>query len=327
MRRLGPSLPPAVVVVLLAVFPVVLPGELSWIGLGFLSFIFVTLAVAWNLVGGYAGQISFGHAVFFGAGAYTSTLLLLHFAVSPWLGMLAGALVAIALALVIGIPTFRLAGHYFAIATIVVAEIIATAMTSADAVGGARGLFPPILPSGIGNLQFHETRVPYYFVALALYIVAVLITWAVERHRVGYYLRAIREDEQAAKSVGVSVLTYKLVAASLSATLTALCGSVYAQYILFIDPESVFPLSLSIRIALVPILGGVGHWYGPLLGALVLVPLQELTRFQFGGTGRGADLIVYGGIVLISVLQPGGLAALGGTLRRARLRWQTGSAA
>jgi branched-chain amino acid transport system permease protein len=158
--------------------------------------------------------------------------------------------------------------------------------------------------------------VPYYFVALALYAVALVVTLGVERHRVGYYLRAIREDEQAAKSVGVSILNYKLAAAALSAALTALCGTFYAQYVLFIDPESAFPLSLSIRIALVAILGGVGRSYGPLLGAIVLVPLQELTRFQFGGTGRGADLIVYGAlIVLISVLQPGGLAAIGDTLR------------
>jgi branched-chain amino acid transport system permease protein len=133
----------------------------------------------------------------------------------------------------------------------------------------------------------------------------------VERRRMGYYLRAIREDQLAAQSVGVSVLRYKLGAAALSAALTALGGTFYAQYVLFIDAESVFPLSLSVLIALVPILGGAGHAIGPLLGAAVLIPLSELTRISFGGTGQGLDLVVYGGlIVLIAVLQPGGLVTL-----------------
>ncbi len=291
------------------------------VNVAILVLLFATLGTAWNLLGGYAGQISFGHAVFFGAGAYTSTLLLLRLGVSPWLGMLAGAAVAVALALLIGLPTFRLTGHYFAIATLVVGEIVATVVTNAEPLGGARGLFPPILPSGLANFEFHEARVPYYFVALALYALALATTWLVERHRLGYYLRAIREDEQAAKSVGVSVLNYKLAAAALSAALTALAGTFYAQYVLFIDPESVFPLAVSVRIALVSILGGVGRAQGPLLGAAVLVPLQELTRFQFGGTGRGADLVVYGAlIVLISVLQPGGLVAVADRLRWARPR-------
>lgn len=290
------------------------------INVGVLVLLFAMLGTAWNVLGGYAGQISFGHAVFFGTGAYTSTLLV-QAGVSPWLGMLAGATLAASLALIVGLPTFRLAGHYFAIATIVVAEITETIVRNADALGAARGLALPIRPSGLVDLQFQESRLPYYFLALALYAVALIATWLLERHRLGYYLRAIREDETAARSVGISVLQHKLAASALSAALTALGGTFYAQYILFIDPDSVFALPLSIRIALIPILGGVGRSYGPLLGAAVLIPLQELTRFRFGGTGSGADLVIYGGlIVLISVLQPGGLAAVGDTLRRAWLR-------
>ncbi|MCA1657118.1 MAG: branched-chain amino acid ABC transporter permease, partial [Actinobacteria bacterium] len=135
--------------------------------------------------------------------------------------------------------------------------------------------------------------------------------------RMGYYLRAIREDQAAARSVGVSVPRYKLAAGAVSAALTALCGTFYAQYVLFIDADSVFPLSLSILVALVAILGGAGRAYGPFLGACVLIPLSELTRNQFGGTGRGADLVIYGAlIVLVSVAQPGGLAAAGDGLTR-----------
>ena len=298
------------VAVVLAAYPFAL-GSATALNVGVLVLLFAALGTAWNLLGGYAGQISFGHAAFFGTGAYTSTLLLRHLGVSPWLGMVAGAALAAALAVAVGWPTFRLAGHYFAIATIVVGEIAHTLVRNADAVGGARGLFLPIVPSALASYQFHEGRRPYYFVALGLYALALAVTLAVERRRMGYYLRAIREDPLAAQGVGVSVLRYKLGAAALSAALTALGGTFYAQYVLFIDAESVFPLSLSVLIALVPILGGAGQALGPLLGAAVLVPLSELTRIAFGGTGQGLDLVIYGGlIVLVAVLQPGGLVTL-----------------
>lgn len=300
----------AVVALLLVAYPFAL-GSATAINIGVLVLLFAMLGTAWNLLGGYAGQISFGHAAFFGAGAYTSTLLLKQLGLSPWLGMIAGAALAAAIAVAVGWPTFRLAGHYFAIATIVVGEIAHTVVRNADPVGGARGLFLPIVPGGLGSYQFHEVRTPYYFVALGLYALALLVTVAVERRRMGYYLRAIREDQMAAQSVGVPVLRYKLGAAALSAALTALGGTFYAQYVLFIDADSVFPLSLSVLIALVPILGGAGHAAGPLLGAAVLIPLSELTRIGFGGTGQGIDLVIYGGlIVLIAVLQPGGLVTL-----------------
>jgi branched-chain amino acid transport system permease protein len=307
---------PALALAAALLYPFVF-GSATGLNIGVLILLYATLGTAWNLLGGYAGQISFGHAVFFGTGAYTSTLLLQALGLTPWAGMLAGAAVAAALAVVIGYPTFRLAGHYFAIATIVVGEIAHTAVRNADAIGGARGLFLPILPTNPVNYEFHETRVPYHFIALGLYLLSLALTLEVRRRRIGYYLQAIREDEAAARSVGVPVQRFKLAAGTLSAALAALCGTFYAQYVLFIDADSVFPLSLSILIALVAILGGAGRAYGPLLGACVLVPLSELTRIQFGGTGRGADLVIYGAlIVLIAVAQPGGIAALGDSLAR-----------
>ncbi len=312
-------LPAAALAAALA-YPFVL-GSPNAINIGVLVLLYAALGTAWNILGGYAGQVSFGHAVFFGTGAYTSTLLLQHLGLTPWIGMLAGALVAAGLALAVGYPTFRLAGHYFAIATIVVGEIAHTLVRSSDVVGGARGLFLPILPTALINYQFQETRLPYYFVALGLYVVSLAVTLLIERRRMGYYLRAIREDQAAARSVGVSVPRYKLAAGAVSAALTALCGTFYAQYVLFIDADSVFPLSLSILIALVAILGGAGRAYGPFLGACVLIPLSELTRNQFGGTGRGADLVIYGAlIVLVSVAQPGGLAAAADGLTRRMAR-------
>lgn len=275
-------------------------------------FLYAMLAQAWNLLAGYCGQISLGHAVFFGTGAYTSSMLGKELGLTPWAGMLAGVLLAVALSQVIGYPVFRLRGHYFAIATIAVGEIVQTLMLNWDWVGAARGLFVPIKrPDSFVNFQFHESKQTYYYIALGLLLLSLWITWRATRSRAGYYFRAIREDQEAAASLGIPVARYKQRAMALSAGLTALGGTFYAQYILFIDPESVFALSLSILICLVAVLGGVGTLWGPLIGAAILVPLSEGTRVYLGGTGKAIDLLIYGGLImLISVIQPGGIMAL-----------------
>jgi branched-chain amino acid transport system permease protein len=246
-------------------------------------------------------------------------MLVKELALTPWVGMLAGAVVAAVLSQVIGYPVFRLQGHYFAIATIAVGEIVYTIALNWDFIGAARGLALPIKrPDSFLNLQFHQSKQAYYYIALALLLVALGLTRRMERSRTGYYFRAIREDQQAAASLGVAVSRYKLRAMALSAAVTALGGSFYAQYVLFIDPESVFPLSLSILICLVAVLGGVGTLWGPLVGAAVLVPLSESTRILLGGTGTAIDLVIYGGLImLVAVLQPGGLVALARRLVRA----------
>jgi branched-chain amino acid transport system permease protein len=274
-------------------------------------FLYGLLAQAWNLLGGYCGQISLGNAVFFGIGAYTSSALGLWWGVSPWLGMLAGVALAILVSQVIGFPCFRLRGHYFAIATIAIGEIVRTIMINWEAVGAARGIMLPIRPETFVNFQFHRAKWPYYYIALALFAAVFGLTALLERARIGYYFRAIREDPDAAQSLGIPLTRYKLAAIALSAGFTALGGTFYAQYVLFIDPESVLPLSLSILICLVAVLGGVGTLWGPFLGAVILIPLSEATRIYLGGTGKAVDLMIYGGlIVLVAVFQPGGLAAL-----------------
>jgi branched-chain amino acid transport system permease protein len=279
-------------------------------------FLYAMLATAWNVLAGYCGQISLGHAVFFGTGAYASTVLVkqawLGVWASPWLGMLLGAALAVLLSQVIGYPVFRLRGHYFAIATIAVGEIVQTLVINWDGVGGARGLFVPIKrPDSLANLQFHESKQTYYYIALALLLLALAINRWILRSRTGYYFRAIREDQDAAAALGIPVARYKQRAMAVSAGLTALGGTFYAQYVFFIDPESVLPLSLSILICLVAVLGGVGTLWGPLIGAAILVPLGEATRIQLGGTGKALDLVVYGLLIMIiSVIQPGGVTAL-----------------
>jgi branched-chain amino acid transport system permease protein len=282
-------------------------------------FLYGALATAWNIIAGYCGQIALGQAVFFGAGAYTSSLLFKHAGLTPWAGMVAGVVVAMLVSQVVGYPVFRLRGHYFAIATIAVGEIVQALIINWDAIGGARGVFLPIKrPDSFINFQFHASKAFYYYIALGLLLLALGVTRWIERSRRGYYFRAIREDQDAAAALGVNVAREKLQALAISAGLTAMGGTFWAQYLLFIDPESVFPLSLSILICLVAVLGGVGTLWGPLLGAAVLVPLQEGTRVMLGGTGKAVDLLIYGAlIILISVAQPGGLMRWFGVSRAA----------
>jgi len=283
-------------------------------------FLYGALATAWNVLAGYCGQISLGHAVYFGIGAYTSTLLVREVVLTPWLGMVAGAVLAVLVSQLIGYPCFRLRGHYFAIATIGFGEIVQTAVLNWDRVGAARGLFIPIKrPDSLLNFQFHQSKAFYYYIALGLLVLALGATWWIERSRRGYYFRAIKEDQDAAASLGVPVAREKQAAMAASAALTALGGTFWAQYVLFIDPESVFPLSLSILICLVAVLGGVGSLWGPLLGAAVLVPLSEGTRVLLGGTGKALDLMIYGALImLIAVFQPAGVIGLVRQLGRRR---------
>ncbi|MFN2546348.1 MAG: branched-chain amino acid ABC transporter permease [Myxococcales bacterium] len=268
------------------------------------------LGTAWNILGGFAGQISLGQAIFFGAGAYTSTLLAQHAEISPWIGLVAGALVAIVIAIAIGGPCFRLSGHYFAIATIALGEIAAIAVTNWDYAGGAVGLFLPVEGTGLAQMKFDDKR-GYHYVICALLVLALAVTVWLRGARAGYYWRAIREDQAAARSAGVPATRYKLLAISISAALTAMAGTFYAQYVLFIDPPSVLPLSLSIQICLVAVLGGAGTLLGPLLGAAVLVPLSAATSVLLGGSGRSLDLVVYGALIMvIAVFEPSGLVGL-----------------
>lgn len=274
-------------------------------------YLYAMLAQAWNILAGYCGQISLGHAVFFGTGAYTSTVLQMRWGWNPWLGLVAGILVSVALSLVIGYPCFRLRGHYFAIATIAVGEIVQTLAINWEFIGGARGLTLPIQKDSFLAFQFHGSKYPYYYIMLLLLAVCMLASWRIERTRLGYYFRAIREDPEAAQSVGISINRYKLVAMAISAAVVSAGGTFYAQYVLYMDPDSVLPLSLSILVCLLAVVGGVGTLWGPLVGAALLIPLSEFTRIQFGGTGGAVDLLIYGALLTsVATFQPAGLVGL-----------------
>lgn len=267
-------------------------------------------ASAWNIVGGYAGQISVGHAMFFGAGAYLPLLVYQHWQWSPLVGVPLGIAVSLAIAIFIGFPTFRLVGHYFSMATIAVAELVRIVVGNWDFVGAAIGLQGPATARGWYDVIF-RSAVPYYYIFLAVLALVLLVTWRMQQSRLGYYLGAIRAGERAARSLGVPVRRYKLYALMLSAGFTSLAGSLYALKTGFIDPDSGLGILVSVQMIITAALGGAGTLFGPLLGAIILVPLQTATNTWLGGGGSGLTFIVYGGvIVLIARFEPGGLLEL-----------------
>jgi len=271
-----------------------------------MTFVYGVLGQAWNILGGYAGQISLGQTVYFGIGAYTSSMLFTTLGVNPWLGMLVGAAVAVLISIAIGYPTFRLSGKYFVIASIAFLSIVQVALVNMDAVGGAAGLLIPMLPESWKIMQFHSGKAPYYYIALVMLLLAIAASAYVDRSKIGYYFRAIRESEEVAESLGIDVVKYKLYAAAISAFLCAIVGTLYAQYLLYIDPVTVVGLPMAIKMCLVVILGGVGTVWGPVLGAVALVPLSEMTRAYLGG--GGVDLILYATLIILIILyQPGGV--------------------
>ena len=280
-------------------------------------------ASAWNILGGYAGQISVGHAVFFGIGAYLPLLVFTQLGAPPVAGVPLAIVISLGVAFVMGLPTFRLHGHYFSMATIAVAELIRIAISNWDYVGAATGLMGPAVARTWLDLSF-RSPIPYYYLFLAVLACLLLLTWHLQRSRMGYYWRAIRAGERPARSLGVPVARNKLFALLLSAAFTSLAGSLYSLMVGFIDPESGFGILVSVEMIITAALGGIGTLFGPLLGAAILVPLKTATNSLFGGGGSGLTYILYGGIILlIARFEPGGLIDLGTRLiiaSRRRLR-------
>lgn len=274
---------------LLAVYPLLVSNRF-FLHLSIMVLLYALLGMSWNLLGGYSGQISFGHAAFFGTGAYTSTILLLRFGISPWLGMFGGAVLAILLSLPLGWLTFRLRGPYFALSTLAFAEIVRVIVYNWDTLtGGGDGL--NILTNLGGTLRF-------YYIILALTVVGLLVMRACVRSRWGYFLNAIREDEDAAEALGVPSTRMKVIVLAISAFFVALGGSFFASYQLYINPDLVYESQISIQMIVVSIVGGIGTLEGPIVGALVIVPLSE----YFRGLSPVANPLIYGLFIVIFML-------------------------
>jgi branched-chain amino acid transport system permease protein len=306
MRRLiWPSLGLAIVIAYPLLFSTPFQQRL-----GALVLLYAIAASAWNIVGGYAGQVSVGHVVFFGCGAYAAMGGYAHFALPPLVGIPAGIVIAVTIAAIIGGPTLRLSGHYFSMATIAVAELARLIVTNTEYLGAAVGLSGPTVPRNLFDLSF-VSALPYYYLFLIVLAITLLITWWMANSRMGFYLRAIKDSERAARSLGAPAARTKLYAFMLSAAFTSVAGALYAMMFGFVDPESGLGILISVKILIMAALGGAGLLFGPLVGAAILVPLEELSNSWLGGSGAGLTFVVYGAIiVLISRFQPGGLLAL-----------------
>lgn len=308
ISKLIPVAAPLALLAVLAAFPLLGPGP-NGIRLLFVTLVWVTTSVAWNLLGGFAGQVSFGFAVFYGLGAY-STAMSLNAGLDRPVSLLIGAAVAVTASLFIGLPTFRLRGPYFAIATIGVSEAVRVVMTNVAVTGGASGY--RLFEHGNFNQLLH------FYTALSVAVIAVAVSIFVRRSKFGLALVAIREDEDAASDLGVNPFRTKLLAHALAAALTGAAGGVYTGYAAFIYPQGVFGFDISVAILLMPIIGGVGTVWGPVVGALVYGFVHEELIASF----PQLHLLLYGSLLILIILfEPGGvMGLLGKIVRFARSR-------
>ncbi|MCL9818247.1 branched-chain amino acid ABC transporter permease [Natronocalculus amylovorans] len=299
---------------ILIVLPALLEVSIAGYSLGTrvsLGMLIVTLvwaytAQSWNIMSGFTGQFSFGHAAFFGLGAYGTILLVSNYSINPWIGMLVGAVLAALYGLLIGVLCFRydLRGHYFALATLAFAELLRFIINNIGALGGASGFIKPLpreYADGPGLLAFQfSTDLPYYYVILAFLLIVTTVAFVIRNSRFGLYLFAIREDENAAAAVGIPTFKYKLSAVAISAFFTAWAGAFWAMYFDTIRPDTVFDLLINVEILLPAIVGGLGTVIGPILGSFIVTPLSEIARQSLDLPGT--DRIVYGLLLVLIVL-------------------------
>ncbi len=272
-------------------------------------FLFAYLSQSWNILGGYTGYLSLGHTVFFGIGAYASSLLFARFNLSPWAGMMIGALLAALMGLFIGTLSFRykVRGIFFAMITLAFGIILRVIFTNSMILGGAQGVLVPLERPSLIMYQF-EGKTGFYYVGLTMLFLVLAITIFIENSRFGYNLLALKNNENAAEALGIDTRKYKLLATVISAFLTAFAGTYYAQYLSYISPETVFDVNLSIEIVLVALIGGMGTTFGPSLGAVLLMPFSELTRTLLGDKAIGLHMVLYGIVLIVfCLLLPSGI--------------------
>lgn len=294
----------------IAVAPFAIQSDF-WLNAVIMTLYAALLGQSWNILGGYGGQFSFGHAAFFGTGAYTIAVLQVNFGINPWIGLALGGALGALVATIIGALVFRygLRGSYFALVTLAFAEVLRILSNTVDFTGAGVGILIP-LDRTIANLQF-ETKAGFFWLIWALALAVFLVVWWLGHSRFGARLMAVRDNEEAARALGVDAFRVKLGAMALSGLFTGLAGCFYAQYFLYLDPGIAYGPAVSVESLLVPIIGGMGTLFGPLLGAVALTGVAELSREIFGDA-QGISLVLYGLLLVLMVLfMPRGLAGLG----------------
>ncbi len=289
-------------------FPFVFPSNFM-VNFGVMALFYAFIGQSWNISGGFAGQLSFGHVAFFGVGAYASTIVQLRLGWSPWLGLPAAALAGAAVGGVIGVLSFRagLKGSYFALITLAFAEVLRIVTNSVSFTGGGLGMLIPMKASA-ANFQFAE-RSGFYFLILLMAALSVALAEWLRRSRFGAQLTAIRENEDSAKALGIDVFREKVKVMLLSGAIGGMGGCFFAQYFLYIDPLVVFGVDKSVEMLLVSMIGGAGTVYGPLVGALLLASISDITRVLT--QIQGLSLVLYGGLLVVIIAYlPNGLIDL-----------------
>ena len=291
----------AAVFVILMLLPLFLDNYA--LGIFVMIFFWAYVGQSWNVLTGYTGHISLGHALYLGIGAYATTFLAQTFGLTPWIGMFLGGLIAVAIALFLGFLGFRfgLRGVYFVIMTIAFAELARLAVSHIEALGSFTGIFIDFNPS-FYNFQFRG-NIPYYYISFGFVVASLIAVRILEVSKVGRFIVAIREDEEAAQALGVNTFKYNMIAIAISAFMTSLAGAFYANYIFYLHPNSLFGMSMSIELILRPIIGGLGTLFGPVIGSIILTPLSEISRAYFAKGGlEGLHLILYGVVAILVVL-------------------------
>lgn len=297
-----------VAILLLAVAPLFIKSN-YYLSVGVTFCVFAALGSAWNLIGGYAGQVGWCHAAFLAIGAYASYLLYIRLGISPWIGMLLGMAISAVAAFFIGLISFRLRGPFFALSTIAFAELVRVYLTwHKDLTKGANGLVVTYREDSFVNMTFASVT-QYYYLMLVFLLITVFICWKISKSRLGYYLRAIKADEDAVCSLGISSNQVKIKAFVISAVIASAIGTVFAFFLGYIDPQSFASLDISTKIGTMAIVGGLGTLSGPLIGAAFLVPLSEIANMLLGSSGAG--MLLYGlMLILVFVFKPEGIVSL-----------------
>ena len=298
-----------VLAVLLAVLPLFIKNKFVISTLVY-SFLFASFGVAWNIIGGYGAQISWCHSAFAACGAYTTFLFYYYLGISPFFTMPVGMLIAYLMATLIGRGTFKLRGSFFSLSTIAFAEIVKICLLHfKDFTGGSSGRWIAYDGDNFLKLSF-GTDVPFYYIGMVLLILVVGATAFFHKTKTGYYLGAIKGDEDAATTLGIETFRVKLTAFQVSAVMTSVVGAIYACFLTYIDPYAICSLDLSVKIGMTAIVGGVGTLWGPVLGAFVLQPLTQLSNTLFSNIS-GASMLMYAIILILVVLfKPNGLITL-----------------
>jgi branched-chain amino acid transport system permease protein len=285
--------------IILAIIPLVFPSPF-FVHLMIMVLMWTVLGAAWNILGGFGGQVSFGHATFLGVGAYTTMILYLKFGIAPWFGIALGGFMAVLISLPIGFICFRLRGPYFSLSTLAVAEIVRlVALNWESLTNGPVGLLITLLPRVTfwGKTVDWESKLPFYYIAAIIAVVALAITYFVARTRIGAYLLALREDIDSAEAVGINTVQVRVAALGISAFLAGAAGGFYAMYLRYVDPDAVFSIGLSVEMVFIAVVGGLATVGGPLIGAIFLVTLGETFREHFL-TGH---LIFYGFFMMVAI--------------------------